>query len=151
MVIFLVEIFENDGQFVLDDILLNKVGIYCLSIPIIPRIIRQLLDNSKINYEYEKRKNSEVFRVHRNEQKFFKQMVMECFEFRCSESVNNSKSEILRQLPILVAIEESDKLVHLGKKHSIYPSSRGGYNIKVEGYSNPKLNQYYYNETKMWD
>ena len=145
------EIRKNSGLFVLNGDTLAKEGIYNLSIPLVPRIIRQLLDNSEINYQYEKYKDTEIFRVHKSNQNLFEKMVTECIEFRCSDSVNHGNCDILRQLPIRVAIEESDKLMHLCKKHAIYPSDRGGYNIKVEGYSNSKLNQYYYNETRMWD
>lgn len=36
-------------------------------------------------------------------------------------------------------------------KHLIYPSSRGGYNIKTMGYDSSSLDHYSYSDSKKWD
>ncbi len=145
------EIHKDTGVFILNNETLDSTGMYNLSIPLVSRIIRQLLDNSKIKYQYVKSENIEVFRVDKTNHKFFYELVKDCIEYRCSQSADIGSCEIIRQLPIRVAIDESDKLIALNKKHAIYSSSRGGYNIKVKDYKNGKLEHYQYFDSKMWD
>jgi len=145
------EIKKDNGLFILNDNTLDKSEMYNLSVSMVPRIISQLLDNSEILYEHSKSKVAEIFRVDQSNQEFFEQMVKQCIEYRCSQSADGGGCEILRQLPIKIAIEESDKLIALGKKHAIYASARGGYNIKVRDYRNGILDQYCYYDSKMWD
>jgi hypothetical protein len=145
------EISKTNGLFMLNGNVLDKSEMYNLSVLMVPRIIRQLLDNSEIQYENFRSKDLEIFRVDKSNQVIFEEMVKQCIEYRCSQSADIGSCEILRQLPISVAIEESDKLIALGKKHAIYASARGGYNIKVKDYRNGRLDQYCYYDSKMWD
>jgi hypothetical protein len=145
------EIRKDNGLFILNGDKLAQTEMYDLSVSMVPRIIRQLLDNSKIDYNYSNSSAVETFSVDISSQELFEQMVRECIEYRCSLSAASGYSQILRQLPIRVAIEESDKLIAIGKKHAIYTSAHGGYNIKVKGYINGKLEHYSHTESRMWD
>ena len=145
------EINKETGFFILSDTTIDKENIYSLSIPMVSRLISKLLDNSGVGYQYEKLQETEIFRVNKSNREKFELLVKQCFEYRCSNSVNHGNCDVLRQLPIRVAVEESNKLIILGKKHAIYPAKLGGYDIKVENYTNSKLNEYYYNQTGMWD
>jgi len=145
------EIFKTNGLLVLNGNSLDNSEMYRFSVPMIPRIIRQLLDNKKMIYGHLKTEDVEIFRVDKSNEEFFETMVKQCIEYRCSASADFGNCEILRQLPIRIAIGESDKLIALDKKHAIYPSVRGYYNIKVQDYTNDLLNGYCYHDSNTWD
>jgi hypothetical protein len=135
--------FINDGcLIILNDIVLDKSAMYQFSVEIVPKIIKQLLDHSGIRYQHETSNDSEIFSVNRSDKEKFEEIIKQCIEYRCSNISNTGHCEILRQLPMHVAIIESNKLVTLGKKHAIYKSIGGKYNIKVKDYKNDSLGVY---------
>lgn len=139
------------SRYILNGEELDISEMYNLSEGLLPRILRQLLDNWKNEYFFHKSETTYVYYVSEEHKEYFENLVKECIEYRCNKSADIGRCEILRQLPMKVAIEESDKLIALGKKHAIYSSARGGYNIKVHDYTNSSLDRYCYYDSGMWD
>lgn len=125
---------ENEGtSFVLDGLLLDTSKMYHLSIPMFSKIMMKLLQKSTISgYEYCDFGSAEIFKVDKKDQKLFEKVINDCINYRCCDMKKFIKYDMLSQLPMDIAIEESDKLITLGKKHSIYKSFIVGYNIRVE-------------------
>lgn len=78
-------------------------------------------------------------------------MAIETLKTRCYANIETEYTDIIRQLPFKVAMQESDKILSLNIKHSIYASVRGGYNIKTIKYDNKSLDHHCYYDSKTWD
>ena len=76
---------------------------------------------------------------------YVKVALQEIMEYRCSYELGNQYKEIIRQLPFEAAMRTSQNILDFNKvseehdkslrKHLIYKSVHGGYNIKTKGYS----------------
>lgn len=141
---------EKGGKYFLND---ESVDVSCMyHLSCLTRVFREILKENNVICGYVEKDSEEIIQLAEPQKsELFEELLKQCIEFRCNASVEKGECTIIRQLPIKVAISESNKLIALNKVHAIYKSVRGGYNIKVSGYENSSLDHYCDSDSRMWD